>query len=319
MSGSGDCRPTRRDLLVTGGAGLAGLVLPGCCCGLVLPGCCRGPICLRDGRYELRAQLRGQHYLFLIDQRLRTGPLQLNRTTHLRRYKGHATAAVREAQLISLAWTAEDEDAFFLTLPDNVWTEVGALTERGGNRAGVHGVRPLPMKSLLDLFSGKVDKIPAPQRIVSYHYHPRKLARRALRELGPERLKRFGGLERMVRMVYLPSASDFHLHVWLHSTFAARGVAVTSKVAVPDAIIGYDVSKPVALRVLSGQRVTRMREMLVYERARIEFAREQWSRRQFRQHLTAELKKAGFEGNEFRLRVDRRGSVDAGGDLSSLH
>jgi len=303
MSGS-DAPPTRRDLLVVGGAGLAGLVLPGCC---------RGPICLRDGRYELRARLRGQPYLFHIDQRLRTGPLQLNRTTHLRRYKGHATVATREAQLISLAWTADDEEAFFLTRPDNVWTEVGALTERGGNRAGVHGVRPLPMKSLLDLFSGRVDGIGAPQTIVSYHYHPRNLARRALREMGPERLRRFGGLDRMVRMVNLPSASDFHLHVWLQATFAPRRVAVTSKVAVSDAIIGYDVSAPVALRVRSGQRVTRMSEMLVYERARVDFARQEWTRRQFRHHLTAELKKAGFKGDEFRLRVDRRGSVNADG------
>ena len=161
----------------------------------------------------------------------------------------------------------------------------------------------------MDLFSGKVEKIPKPRRIVSYHYHPRKLARRALRELGPERLKRFGGLQRMVRMIHLPSASDLHLHVWLRASFAARGVVVTSKVAVPDAIIGYDVSEAVAFRVLAGQRVTRMPEMLVYERARIVFAREEWSRRQFQHHLSAELKKAGFKGDEFRLRVDRRGSV----------
>lgn len=296
--------PTRRDFMVTGGASMAGLVLSGCC---------RGPICLRGGRYELRARLRGQVYLFHIDAKLRTGPLALNHTTHLRRYKGSATVAMREAQLISLAWTAPDEEAFFLTLPDGVWTEVGALTERGGNPEGVHGVRPLPMRSLLDLFSGRVEKIPKPKRIVNYHYHPRKLARRALRELGPERLKRFGGMDRMVRMIHLPSASDFHLHVWLQATFAARGVAVSSKVAVPDAIIGYDVSAPVAFRVLAGQRVTRMREMLVYERARIDFARYEWSRGQFRLHLTAELKRAGLRGNEFRLRVDRRGSVDASG------
>jgi hypothetical protein len=304
VSRSEDPGTTRRSFLVTGGAGLAGLVWSGCC---------RGPICLRKGRYELHARFRGQRYLFHVDARLRAGPLALNQTTRLRRYKGHATVAAREAQLISLAWTAEEEDAFFLTLPDNVWTEVGALTERGGNRAGVHGVRPLPMRSLLDLFSGKVEQIPKPERIVSYHYHPRKLAHRALRDLGPERIKRFGGLERMVRVIHLPSASDFHLHVWLQTTFAARGVAVTSKVAVPDAIIGYDVSPPVASRVLSGKRVTRMREMLVYERARVEYARHEWSREQFRQHLTVELKRAGFKGNEFRLRVDRRGSVDAGG------
>ncbi len=110
-------------------------------------------------------------------------------------------------------------------------------------------------------------------------------------------------------MIHLPSASDLHLHVWLRAKFAARGVAVTSKVAVPDAIIGYDVSRPVAFRVLAGLRVTRMREMLVYERARIEFAREEWSRSQFQQHLATELKKAGFKGNEFRRQVDRRGSV----------
>jgi len=247
--------------------------------------------------------------LFYLDAKLRTGPLTLNRTTFLRRYTGTPSVGAREAQLISLAWTAEDEEAFFLTRPDNVWTEVGALTERGGNRDGVHGVRSLPMGSLLDLFSGRVKKIPKPRRIVSYHYHPRKLARRALRELGPERLKRFGGMDRMVRMIHLPSASDLHLHVRLRAKFAARGVAVTSKVAVPDAIIGFDVSAPVALRVLAGQRVTRMPEMLIYERARIEFAREEWDRSQFRQHLSAELKKAGFTGKEFRFQVDHRGSV----------
>ncbi len=299
MTRSGDGGTTRRGLLLTGAAGLGGLALSGCC---------RGPICLRDGQYELRARLRGQRYLFHIEAKLRNGPLALNRTTFLRRYRG-ATVATREAQLISLAWTATDEEAFFLTWPDGVWTEVGALTERGGNREGVHGVRPLPMQSLLDLFSGRVEKIPAPKRIVSYHYHPRKLARRALRELGPERLKRFGGLDRMVRMIHLPSASDFHLHVWLQAAFAARGVAVTSKVAVPDAIIDYDVSVPVAFRVLAGQRVSRMAEMLVYERARITYARHEWSRRQFRSHLAVELKKAGFRGDEFHLRVDPRGSV----------
>lgn len=292
--------PTRRQFLVAAGVASAGALLPGCC---------RGPICLRKGRYEIPARLRGQRYLFHLDAKLRTGPLALNQSTYLRRYKGHATATAREAQLISLAWTAADEEAFFLTRPDNVWTEVGALTERGGNREGVHGVRPLPMKSLLDLFSGKVEKIPRPRSIVSYHYHPQKLARRALRELGPERLKRFGGLDRMVRMIHLPSASDLHLHVWLRAKFAARDVSVTSKVAAPDAIIGYDVSRPVAFRVLAGLRVTGMGEMLVYERARIEFAREEWSRGQFQQHLSAELKKAGFKGNEFRLRIDRRGSV----------
>lgn len=296
---------TRRDLLLGGGAGLAGLALAGC------P---RGPIPLRRGRYEIIARLKGQRYRFLLEARLRRGPLGLNQTSVLRRYRGHATAAAREAQLISLAWTAEDEEAFFHTLPDNAWTEVGALSERGGNRAGVHGVRPLPMRSLLDLFSGRVEKIPRPERIVSYHYHPRRLARRALRELGPERLRRYGGVARMMRMIHLPSASDFHLHVWLQSSFAARGVAVTSKVAVPDAIIGYDVSAPVAYRVLAGQRVSRMREMQIYERARVTYAREEWSRRQFRTHLSAELKKAGFGGTEFRLRVDRRGTVDAGSD-----
>jgi hypothetical protein len=285
-----------------GGAGLAGLA------GLALNGCCRGPICLRDGRYELRARLRGQLYRFHVDAKLRSGPLTLNHTTFLRRYTG-ATVATREAQLISLSWTADDEEAFFLTLPDGVWTEVGALTERGHNKEGVHGVRPLPMRSLVDLFSGRVEKIPAPRSIVSYHYHPRKLARRALLALGPERLRRYGGSARMVRMIHLPSASDFHLHVWLQTTFAARGVAVTSKVAVPDAIIGYDVSPSVAYRVLAGHRVSRMKEMLVYERARVAFARHEWSRQQFRHHLAAELKKAGFGGDEFRFRVDRRGSV----------
>jgi len=291
---------TRRGFLLTGGAGVAGLALSGCC---------RGPICLRDGQYELRARLAGQRYLFHMEAKLRAGPLALNQTSFLRRYKGTATVAAREAQLISLAWTADHEEAFFLTRPDGVWTEVGALTERGANREGVHGVRPLPMRLLVDLFSGKVEKIPRPQSIVSYHYHPRKLAQRALRELGPERLKRFGGSERMVRMVHLPSSSDFHMQVWLQSTFAARGIAMTAKVAVPDAIIGYDVSATVATRVLAGGRVSRMPEMLVYERARITFARQQWSRRQFRHYLAAELKKAGFRGDEFRLQVDRRGSV----------
>lgn len=300
-----DPNPTRRELLLGGFAGLAGLALTGC------PS---GPIPLRRGHYEIIARLKGQRYRFFLDARLRRGTLALNHTTSLRRYGGHATAATREAQLISLAWTAEDEEAFFHTLPDNVWTEVGALTERGGNPAGVHGVRPLPMSSLLDLFSGRVEKIPRPERIVSYHYHPRKLARRALRELGPERLRRYGGVARMMRMIYLPSASDFHLHVWLRSSFAARGVAVTSKVAVPDAIVGYDVSESVAYRVLAGQRVTRMREMQIYERARVTYAREEWSRSQFRAHLSSELKKGGFGGTEFRLQVDQRGSVDAGSD-----
>ncbi len=303
MSGAGDPGSNRRGFLVTVGVGLAGSALSGCC---------RGPICLRDGRYELRARLRGQVYQFHVDAKLRTGPLTLNQTTFLRRYKGSATVdtvAAREAQLISLAWTAAHEDAFFLTLPDGVWTEVGALTERGGNPDGVHGVRLLPMRSLVDLFSGRVEKIPAPRTIVSYHYHPRKLAVRALRDLGPERLKRFGGSDRMVRMIHLPSASDFHLHVWLQNTFAPRGVGVISKVAVPDAIIGYRVSATLARRVLAGQRVSKMPEMLVYERARITFARHQWSRRQFLHHLTAELKKAGFGGDEFRIQVDRRGSV----------
>ncbi len=296
---------SRRDFLLAGGAGLAGLALSGCC---------RGPICLKDGHYALEARLKGRRYRFHLEARLRTTPLVLNHTSRLRRYKGHATPAIREAQLISLAWTAEDEEAFFLTQPDNVWTEVGALTERGGNKAGVHGVRPLPMRSLLDLFSGRVEKIPKPRRIVNYHYHPIKLARRALRELGPEKLARLGGMKRMVRMIHLPSASDFHMHVWLQATFAARGTAVTSKVAVPDAILGYFVSAPVTFRVLSGQRVTRMPEMLIYERARVTYAREEWSRKQFQAHLAAELKKGGFRGDEFRLKIDRRGSVDAGED-----
>jgi len=297
---------SRRDFMLGGCAGLAGLALSRCC---------SGPICLKDGRYVLEARLKGRRFRFELEAALRSGPLVLNDSTRLRRYRGHATVATREAQLISLAWIAEDEEAFIHSRPDNVWTEVGALTERGGNKAGVHGVRPLPMKSLLDLFSGRVEKIPKPSSIVSYHYHPHKLARRALRELGPEKLRRLGGMQRMVRMIHLPSASDFHLHVWLQASFAARGVAVTSKVAVPDAIIGYDVASPVAFRVLSGQRVTRMPEMITYERARVTFAREEWTRRQFSEHLTAELKKAGFKGDEFHLKIDRRGSVD-GGDAS---
>lgn len=124
---------TRRDFLTALGATAGSLTLPGC------PGLATDP-----HYHRLRVPVEGRVHHVSIERRPRTGPLTLNETPILRRYTGHATARIREAQLVWLARMANAEEAFFHTRPDNLWTEIGFLTERGNNRWQGHGVRPSP-------------------------------------------------------------------------------------------------------------------------------------------------------------------------------
>ncbi|MFH2007975.1 MAG: hypothetical protein ABI333_15440 [bacterium] len=289
----------RRELLQWTGVSAAAATA-----GLCLGACRRPDVRISPKHYEVRARLRGRVHRIRFERALRPGPLRQNDSLTLRRYAGHATTAAREAQLLSLAWTADAEDAFLHTLPDNVWTEIGAMTERGGNAASIHGVRIVPVEALLKLYSGKVPGIRRPRRIVNYHYHPLKFARRTLGLMGSDR--------KLERMIHLPSAGDFHLHAKLLGRLGALGAAVTSKVAVPDALIDYSVPHSFAMRLLAAKDLLTVQELRLYEQQRLYFARHDWDRDTFQRELTGALKRAGFAGDEFQLTIHRRGMIEGG-------
>ena len=289
--------------------GWAGGVVPitgaGMLSSLLLAGCPR--IVRRDERFfRLWGRDRGRLVEIKIERALRPGPLEVNETLTLRRYRGHATPEAREAQLLYLARTANLEEAYFHTLPDNVWTEVGAFTELGANAWQGYGVRQLPRNVLRHVFGGRVQGIGRPRKIVNYHTHPRLFVRRALRLAGlpPE----------YERVVHFPSSGDFYTHAKLQAGFARQSTVLASKVAVPDALISFDVSDGLKARILSGKRLGDLLEMKIYEAARMAFGKSQMSRRGFPAMLTSRLKARGFQGDEFRLSVDSRALMESGSE-----
>ena len=276
-------RLTRREFLLGAGGGTL--------CALLEFSCGRRFI-------EFYVRLKGKRRRIRIERKLRAGPLEVNETLTLRRYAGDTPLAAREAQLVRLAQTASVEEAFFCTLPHNVWTEIGVLTERGENAWKGYGVRRLPVRALRHLFSGRIAGMERPDRILNYHIHPIRFVRKAVRSAGlPHRYE---------KLAYLPSAGDFFTHARVKTAFAQRGIELKSKVAVPNAVIEYDTSPGLTRRVLFKRNPKQMKIMDVYETTRLHFIDTGLTQQEFPGLLSGRLKWAGFRGDEFPMVVSKR-------------
>lgn len=279
---------TRRDLLLSVGAAAGGTL-----CSFLESSCGQRFI-------EFGVRIKGKRRRIRIERKLRTGPLEVNETLILRRYSGHTPLHVREARLVRLARTAPVEEAFFCTLPDNTWTEIGVLTERGENAWKGYGVRRLPVRALRHLFSGRITGIPRPHRILNYHIHPIRFVRNAVRSAGlPHRYE---------KLAYLPSAGDFFTHARVKTAFAQRGIELKSKVAVPNAVIEYDTSQELTRRILFKRNPKQMKIMDVYETARLHYIDTGLTQEEFPNLLSGRLKWAGFKGDEFTMVVSKKRS-----------
>jgi hypothetical protein len=290
-----DCRGSganRRGFLRTAGAAVGGAVLGA----TGLPGCL--PPAADPRWHRLRVTVEGRARYLRVERRPRTGALTANEGSILRRYVGHGSPRVREAQLVYLARMSHVEEAFFHTLPDNLWTEVGFATERGQNRWQSHGVRILPMPAILDLWDGRKPGFPRPRRVINYHNHPLRFVRQALRRLGKPAAWQ--------RLVDLPSAADLFVHGRLRHAFARRGTSLVSRVAIPDALVTYDVSPALLERIQSAGAPDGLRELTVYETARLSYAKNDISRSYFREVLAARLRQFGFSPDTVTLSFDHR-------------
>jgi len=242
--------------------------------------------------------VEGKSRYLHVERRPRTEALAVNEGPTLRRYVGHRSPRVREAQLVYLARMASVEEAFFHTLPDNVWTEVGFATERGDNRWQGHGVRILPTPAILDLWDGRKPGFPRPRQVINYHNHPVRFVRQTLRRLGKP--------PSWQRLVDLPSAGDLFVHANLRHSFARQGIPLVSRVAIPDALVTYDVSAALANRIQRAKAPDQLRELTVYETARLSYAKNDISRGYFHEVLAARLRQFGFPEDTVTLRFDHR-------------
>lgn len=261
--------------------------------------------CRRPGEsrhHVLHVTVEGRRHVVRIERALRPGPLLVNEGLALRRYAGHGSVVAREAQLVLLAVTAQAEEAYFHSTPDDTWTEVGLRTETGENAWHTHGVRLLPATALVTLFCGdprgRGRAFPRPTRVVSYHIHPVPFVRRLLARTG-----RPASYE---RLLHLPSAADLFVHARLEEAFGRRGVALASRVAVPDALIDYAVAPPLRARILGAAAPHLLRELETYEAARLSYAQNDISRPYFQEVLAEKLRQRGFAPDLIRLRVDER-------------
>ncbi len=237
-------------------------------------------------------------YRLRVERTPRAGPLVTSESRTLRRYRGHSSPRVRQAQLIWLAKTAMAEEAFFHTLPDNLWTEVGFVAEHGANPWQGYGIRILPIPALLRLWSGRVAGFRRPERVENYHNHPLLFVRKTL--------KRLGQPVAWDRLVDLPSAPDLFVHARIKHYFGARGIPVTSRVAIPDALVRYDVSADLQALILKSRRPGAVRTLEVYESARLSYAKHDISRAFFHDVLRTRFRQAGLPPDSVTLEFDHR-------------
>lgn len=145
-----------------------------------------------------------QNKPYYIEEKLRSGPLSINKSRTLRRYKGlPGDPYTRELELIVLARKEKSEESFLYTMPENVWYEIGIQFEndlkdpqRHNEDEAKYSSRILSAVDLL--FTGKYKPIAVPSKIVNYHFHPVFLRAYNVYKLGTKRMKKltkFSSLE----------------------------------------------------------------------------------------------------------------------------
>jgi hypothetical protein len=244
-------------------------------------------------------KIGGRDTKIRFQKRLLKSPLAVNERLTLRRYTGGSGPALtaREKQLVVLAQNASVEEAFVYTQPDEVWTEIGVRTEKGANSWRTFGVRNLPLKFVLHLFSGRYPGFSRPTHLTNYHIHPIQFVRRSIRTASlPHSYE---------RMAYLPSFADFFVAARRGLVLAARGIHHRSKVAVPDAIIEYRTSSKLARRAALVSKPRALKELDTYEDALIHYVQTNLKRDDFPAFLKDRMQWAGFAGDEFQMTIKR--------------
>jgi len=194
---------------------------------------------------------------YLIEEKLRSSRLSVNRSRNLRRYRALPNDPyTRELELIILARSAKHEESFIYAEPELVWDEIGIqfANDSSVNDGHDHKTEAKYSSRLLGsvdlLFSGKNRRIPKPSKVTNYHFHPVFLRAYNVYNLGHRRMRSstsFSSLEEWAYHACLvpspPSMGDYITDEVFKARFGRQNIVSVSRVADHSHIWQFELNR----------------------------------------------------------------------------